>query len=227
MTTAHQTVGEVSVGDEIEVARHRVGETARIGEVVEVFGTREQAHYRIRWDDGHESLFYPGNETSITPRAAGGALAGEQIVTDALRSAHVEFELLSHRRTLTAASEARVLGVLPQETAKTVVVKAGGETARAVVAASDRLDIQRLSDVLGAAAELVHEHELVTLYPEFELGAVPPFGGGHGERVVVDVGLVKFDYVVLPAGTHDRSIRMRVGDLLRIAKAEPAEIARA
>ena len=54
-----KTEQETRPGDVIVIEGHRVGEGRRVGEVVEVLGTAPRAHYRVRWDDGHESLFYP------------------------------------------------------------------------------------------------------------------------------------------------------------------------
>jgi hypothetical protein len=59
------------VGDVIVITGHHVGEPERTGELLEVLGTGEHTHYRVRWDDGRESVFYPGSDAFIrahTPR---------------------------------------------------------------------------------------------------------------------------------------------------------------
>jgi hypothetical protein len=48
-----------SVGDRVSVESERTGRSPREGEVVEVLGSGDVVHYRIRWEDGHESIFYP------------------------------------------------------------------------------------------------------------------------------------------------------------------------
>ncbi len=48
------------VGDEVVVDNMDLGHPARKGEVLEVLGTGDDTHYRVRWDDGHESVFFPG-----------------------------------------------------------------------------------------------------------------------------------------------------------------------
>ncbi len=53
------------VGDLIEIHGHKIGETARTGEILEVLGTGEHEHYRVRWEDGHESIFTPGSDATI------------------------------------------------------------------------------------------------------------------------------------------------------------------
>ena len=52
-------------GDVIEVTGRRVGDTARSGEILEVLGTAERPHYRVHWDDGHETVFFPGSDTVV------------------------------------------------------------------------------------------------------------------------------------------------------------------
>jgi hypothetical protein len=53
------------VGDLIEIHGHKTGETPRTGEILEVLGTGEHEHYRVRWEDGHESIFTPGSDATI------------------------------------------------------------------------------------------------------------------------------------------------------------------
>ncbi|MGZ4271744.1 MAG: DUF1918 domain-containing protein [Solirubrobacteraceae bacterium] len=46
------------LGDWIEVSG-LPGRPARRGEVTEVLGEPGHEHYRVRWDEHHESLFFP------------------------------------------------------------------------------------------------------------------------------------------------------------------------
>jgi hypothetical protein len=52
-------------GDRIEIEGHRVGEAHRLGDVLEVMGEPGHEHYRVRWDDGTESIFYPGSDAHV------------------------------------------------------------------------------------------------------------------------------------------------------------------
>jgi hypothetical protein len=56
-----------SVGDAIVVDGVHLNEPPRRGEIIEVLGTGDAEHFRVRWDDGHESLFFPGATTRIVP----------------------------------------------------------------------------------------------------------------------------------------------------------------
>ena len=57
-------------GDHIVIEAHRVGEAHRIGEILEVLGGKTHGHYRVRWQDGSETVFYPSNDARIE-RTAG------------------------------------------------------------------------------------------------------------------------------------------------------------
>jgi len=56
-----------SVGDAIVVDGVHMNDPPRRGEIVEVIGTADAEHFRVRWDDGHVSLFFGGATTHIVP----------------------------------------------------------------------------------------------------------------------------------------------------------------
>lgn len=47
------------VGDRVIVESEHVGESAREGVVREVLGSGDALHYRVRWEDGRETVFFP------------------------------------------------------------------------------------------------------------------------------------------------------------------------
>jgi hypothetical protein len=59
------TAPHARVGDLIEIHGHRVGESRRIGEIIEILGAGEHEHYRVRWDDGRESIYTRGSDAVI------------------------------------------------------------------------------------------------------------------------------------------------------------------
>jgi Ala-tRNA(Pro) deacylase len=225
---------DVKQGDVVMVSGRRVGESPRMGEILDVLGPADHPHYVVRWEDDHQSIIYPGETTSIKRRTTEthampemDTAAATRLLVAKLRDADLEFELLPHRRTLTAASEARVLGVLPQAVAKTLIARdEEGQYIRAVVPASGRVSVSKLANAVSTTkVALLTEAELVSAYPQFELGAVPPFGGPAGDRVVIDRGLISDDRVVFEGGVHDTSLRMRTEDLIAVSAAQTADIA--
>lgn len=143
-----------------------------------------------------------------------------------LEQASIAYELIDHARTTSAAAEARVLGLGPHEVAKTVVLTTPEGFVRAVLPASDRLDFGKLREILGTnEVELATEAILVGAYPDFELGAVPPLTGGDGDRVLMDRRLCENEWVVLEAGTHEQSLRLRTSDLVELTEARLVDLA--
>jgi Ala-tRNA(Pro) deacylase len=142
-----------------------------------------------------------------------------------LDEAGVSYELLAHAHTETAAAEAEALGVEPSEVAKTLVLSTPAGHVRALLPASERIDLRKVREHVegGKRVHLATEEELGRDYPEFELGAVPPFGGA-ADRVLVDSRLAERETVVLEAGSHERSVRVRTDDLLRITRGEVVDL---
>ena len=149
-------------------------------------------------------------------------------VTAFLEAADVDFDVLEHDRTERAAEEASALGVAPAEVAKTLVLDAPNGHVRAVIPASERIDLHKVADALGVGGkkvQLASEEELARDYRDFELGAVPPFGGRR-DPVLVDERVAARDSVILEAGSHDRSVRMKTVDLVRVTGADVADLTR-
>jgi len=65
MATEH-TMSDAHDGDWIET-RGIHGEAGRRGQIVEVLGREGHEHYRVRWDETHESILYPADGVIITP----------------------------------------------------------------------------------------------------------------------------------------------------------------
>jgi hypothetical protein len=57
--TEGSTMTEGKAGDRLLVDSERVGRAGRGGEILEVLTTAAGVHYRVRWDDGHQTTFFP------------------------------------------------------------------------------------------------------------------------------------------------------------------------
>jgi len=58
-------------GDRIKVDSEKAGVAAREGEVLEVIEASYATRYRVRWDDGHESVVQPHGGTVTVTRPTG------------------------------------------------------------------------------------------------------------------------------------------------------------
>jgi hypothetical protein len=71
-TRAAEEHAAASAGDLVVIHAHDVGEHERLGEILEVLGEDTHVHFRVRWDDGRTSLFYPGSDDTIRRAARRG-----------------------------------------------------------------------------------------------------------------------------------------------------------
>lgn len=60
-------MSQAQVGDLLVIHGHRLGQPGRTGEILEVLGEPGHEHYKVRWEDGRESIFTPGGDASIRP----------------------------------------------------------------------------------------------------------------------------------------------------------------
>jgi len=62
-TTTHPKT-EARAGDWLEV-NGLPGRTPRTGQILEVLGRSGHQRFRVRWDEQHESIFYPTDGTIV------------------------------------------------------------------------------------------------------------------------------------------------------------------
>ena len=106
----------------------------------------------------------------------------------------------------------------PDEVARTVVFATGSGHVRAVVPADATVWRTKLEELLGEDVWLCSEEELARDYPQFEAGAVPPFGGPE-DVVIVDSAIAERDSVVIEGAQHDLSLRLPGKALVDLTRA--------
>lgn len=137
-----------------------------------------------------------------------------KVVVDCLDDAGIPYRTVMHWRSDSARGEAAALGTDPREVAKTIVLSTPDGFVRAVVRASDRIDLHKVRALLGAHVALATEEELAGAYPEYELGAVPPIVDGHADPILIDTRLRDFPLVYIEGGSHEQSLLVRTSDLI-------------
>jgi Ala-tRNA(Pro) deacylase len=143
-------------------------------------------------------------------------------LTDLLRylnSNKVEFQVLEHDPAFSAHDVALITHVPEREMAKAVLIKIDDHFWMAVLRADQRVNQQMIRRVFGARdVHLAHEEDLGTLFPDCQIGAMPPFGNLYGLPVLVEEGLAEDVEIMFNACTHTKSILMKFKDFRRLAK---------
>jgi Ala-tRNA(Pro) deacylase len=134
-----------------------------------------------------------------------------------LTSRQIRFEKLHHRPAFTANRIAQILHVPGKEMAKTVLLKAGKGYALVVLPATCKVDLERVRQRLGEEdVSLATEEEMQRLFPDCEVGAIPPFGSQYHVHTLVDESLADDEQIVFEAQNHEEAIRMSYRDFEQI-----------
>lgn len=75
------------VADRLVVHGTRVGQADRVGEIVELVESHGSQRFRVRWSDGHESIYVPGAGAEIDTQARAEAEWSARVAARRARSA--------------------------------------------------------------------------------------------------------------------------------------------
>ncbi|HLV02719.1 MAG TPA: YbaK/EbsC family protein [Acidobacteriota bacterium] len=132
---------------------------------------------------------------------------------------HVSYQAIPHTRAFTAQGVAASAHIPGRELAKTVMIKVDGEMAMAVLPANYRINFDLLASSIGAdRVELANEVEFRQLFPDCEVGAMPPFGNLYGMEVYVTESLAEDEQIAFNAGSHTELIQIPYQDFERLVK---------
>ncbi len=125
----------------------------------------------------------------------------------------IKYVIITHSQAFTANEIARTTHIPGKEMAKTIMVKIDGKIAMIVLPASCKIDFVLLKQATGANdIVLASENEFKDMFPECEVGAMPPFGNIYGIDVFVADSLTEDEEIVFNAGSHTDLVKMSYKD---------------
>lgn len=139
---------------------------------------------------------------------------------------HVQYEVRSHPQAFTAQAVAEAEHIPGREVAKTVMFRSAQQYLMIVLAAPYRVNLQRARHESGHPdLHLASEAEFSALFPQCELGAMPPFGNLYGLPVWVDAALTKQQEIVFNAGNHRQTVHMAYADFAPLVQPKVVAVA--
>jgi len=133
-------------------------------------------------------------------------------IEEYLREHGVHFERHPHRRAVAAQRWAAAEHAPGRKVAKVVVARIDGRDVLAVVAADQRLDLDRLRRALAAhQAQLAPEASFEKLFDSCETGAEPPLAL-FGLPIYADARLALEPQLLMRGGTHEDSVLVDTDD---------------
>ncbi len=143
---------------------------------------------------------------------------------DYLDQHNVPYQVVGHQEAYTTPEIAHTMHVSGKMLAKVVIVKAGDRFVMAVLPSNWRIDFDRLTEVLGAGhVRLATEDEFKGLFPDCQIGTMPPFGNLYGLEVYVDQSLTEDEEIIFQAGTHFGAVKLRYKDFADLVHPMVAE----
>ena len=131
----------------------------------------------------------------------------------------IPYTILQHDAAFTAHSVAAVTHVPERQLLKSIVLQIDGRHWLAVLRADHRINLNLIRHAFGAhAVQLSHEEDLTTLFPDCQLGTMPPFGNLYGLPVLMDEAVLEDEEIFFNACSNIRVIRMKLEDFKRLVK---------
>jgi prolyl-tRNA editing enzyme YbaK/EbsC (Cys-tRNA(Pro) deacylase) len=115
------------------------------------------------------------------------------------------------------------IDVVTGEIAKTVVFSTPKGHVRAVVPADARVWRTKLEELLDEDVWLTAQDELREAYPDFEPGAIPPFGGPD-DVVIVDTAVAERPTVIIEVARRELAVRLPGSALVEVSRARVSDI---
>ncbi len=132
---------------------------------------------------------------------------------------NVKYVTIKHSNAYTSQEIAAKAHVSGKEFAKTVIIKVDKKMAMTVLPASYHLDFDLLVEIFGTPrVSLATEEEFKYLFPDCEVGAMPPFGNLYDMEVYVAEALAEDKEIAFNAGNHTEMIRLKYTDFERLVQ---------
>jgi Ala-tRNA(Pro) deacylase len=134
-------------------------------------------------------------------------------LTKFLDDRNKKYVVVKHSQAFTAQEVAASAHVPGKEMAKTVIMKIDDDMKMVVLPSTHQVDFQQIKKALNADnVELASEEEFESLFPDCELGAMPPFGNLYDLETIVAESLTEDDIIAFNAGTHKELVKISYSD---------------
>ncbi len=131
----------------------------------------------------------------------------------------IKYTVITHSPAFTAQEVAASVHLPGRDLAKTVIIKVGDRFAMAVLPAHRKVVLRDLVELTGQEeVRFATEEEFASLFPDCEVGAMPPFGNLYGLEVYAAPALAASEHLAFNAGSHTEVIRMAWADYARLVQ---------
>jgi Ala-tRNA(Pro) deacylase len=138
-----------------------------------------------------------------------------------LNDQSISYEVMTHELTNSSTRTAQASHVPGDRLAKGVVLTKEGGFVMAVLPASCQVRLDVIEEMLRCPVSLATEDEINGLFPDCEVGAVPPIGAAYALHSVVDESLEQQADLYLEGGDHRSLIHINHAQFHELMKDAP------
>jgi Ala-tRNA(Pro) deacylase len=120
----------------------------------------------------------------------------------------VEYDILSHPHSSSSGETAQASHVPGALLAKPVLLEDEIGYLMAVVPSNRQVDLGELQRQMNRRLGLATERQIGALFPDCEVGALPPLGPAYGIETVVDNEIAEQPDIFFEAGDHEQLIHV-------------------
>ena len=149
-------------------------------------------------------------------------------VESLLRENGVPFQVHHHPPAYTAQELAAVEHVPGRYVTKVVIAFADDNMVMLALPAPAMVNLLKLAEEVSTDnVRLASEAEFTGMFPDCEVGAMPPFGTLYGIPVLVDRRLAEDERIFFQAGTHTDTIEIAYNDYANLVRPRVCDFANA
>jgi Ala-tRNA(Pro) deacylase len=128
----------------------------------------------------------------------------------------IGYDVEKHKELFTAQQVAASEHITGYEFAKVVMLKCDGEVIMTVVPAPHEISFKKMKKLGYKKVRLASEDDFSNLFPDCDVGAMPPFGNLYGITFYVDNFFMKEKEIVFNSGTHTETVKIKRKDYDRL-----------
>ena len=136
-----------------------------------------------------------------------------------LDSHHIRYLVMDHSPAFSALEVAEYTHISGKFIAKTIILIIEDQPAMLVLPGTEKVNLDFFKEFCETQdVRLATEDEFKEIFPDCEVGAMPPFGNLYGINVYVAKTLTVDDEIAFNAGNHHQIVKMKYRDFDRLAR---------
>lgn len=146
-------------------------------------------------------------------------------LTEYLDKHDKQYVVVTHSKAYTAPEVAASAHIPGKNMAKAIITKVDDDMKMVVLPSTHDVDFDQIKNSLKAdEVQLATEDEFEDLFPDCELGAMPPFGNLYDMDTLVEKSLSDDKEIAFNAGTHKEAVKMAYKDFEELVRPEVMSI---